>query len=87
MTGVHRIRHPKKEVEQALRAAEARGWTVVLTPRGHRWGEMRCPYDGAGRCRISIWSTPRNPGNHAHAIGRGVRNCPHWLMRGNGGRS
>jgi hypothetical protein len=26
---------------------------------------------------ISIWSTPRNPGNHAKQIARAVKRCPH----------
>ncbi len=33
-----RARHPKKEVEQALRLAEDHGWMVRPTASGHRWG-------------------------------------------------
>ena len=72
-----RRRHPKKEVEQALRHAESQGWTVRPTAGGHRWGEMRCPHSGRGVCRVSIWSTPTNPGNHANRLRQNVRNCPH----------
>ncbi len=68
-----RGRHPKKEVEAALRQAEKAGWTVEQTAAGHRWGVARC---GSG-CSVSVWSTPRNPGNHAKAIAKAVSNCPH----------
>ena len=68
-----RRRHPKHEVEQALRDAEAAGWSVTPTVAGHRWGVARC---GDG-CSVSIWSTPQNPGDHAKDIRRAVRRCPH----------
>nr|WP_081797225.1 hypothetical protein [Stenotrophomonas rhizophila] len=71
--------HPKKEVEVALRYAEARGWRVV--PGGsHAWGRLYCPYkDRDCRCGefciTSVWSTPKNPGNHARALQRMVDGC------------
>jgi hypothetical protein len=82
-----RTRHPKKDVEQALRFAEDNGWTVVPTASGHRWGEMKCLHEGRDACRVSIWSTPKNPGNHANRIRQRVRNCPHQLPSGSGGGS
>ncbi len=66
-------RHAKKEVEEALDYAHSHNWTVAQTIAGHRWGVARC---GQG-CSVSIWSTPRNPGNHAKAIRRAVDKCPH----------
>lgn len=79
--GRHPKRHPKKDVEQALEEAEAEGWTVEHTASGHRWGVARCPVGsspGEDRgCSISVWSTPKNPGNHAKAIARAVKRCPH----------
>jgi hypothetical protein len=68
-----RRRHPKKDVEAALRHAELLGWRVAATTSGHRWGIARC---GLG-CSVSIWSTPKNPGNHAKGIRRAVERCPH----------
>lgn len=74
-----RTRHPKKEIEDALRHAEARGWHVVIGG-SHAWGRMYCPYNDA-ECRCgefcitSIWSTPRNPGNYARKLRRVVDNC------------
>lgn len=57
--------HSKKEVEDALR---------------HAWGRIYCPYnDDECRCGefciTSVWSTPKNPGNHARALRRVVDNC------------
>lgn len=74
-----RRRHPDKEIENTLRFAEENGW-VVLPGGGHAWGRMRCPArDEACRCGIycltSIWSTPRNTGNHARFLRRVVANC------------
>ena len=74
-----RWKHPKKEVDDALRHAEANGWRVV--PGGaHAWGRIYCPYNDA-ECRCgefcitSVWSTPKNAGNHAKALRRVVDNC------------
>lgn len=70
-----RARHPKKEVESALKSAEEHGWTVEPKRKsGHSWGSMRCP---AGECRESIWSTPRNTGDHANDLRRAVARCDH----------
>lgn len=71
MTG--RIRHPKKEVEQALRYGEENQWTVEQTASGHSWGVARCEKG----CKVAVWSTPKNPGNHAKGIRRAVDKCPH----------
>ncbi len=68
-----RGRHPKKEVEGALRDAEAGGWLVTPKGAGHRWGVAEC----GGGCRVSIWSTPKSPGNHAKDVRRAVERCPH----------
>lgn len=72
-----RKRHPKPEVEEALVFAERSGWTVRDTAAGHKWGDMRCPEASREGCRESIWSTPKNPGNHAKRLKARVRNCPH----------
>ena len=74
-----RIAHPNKEVESALQYAEAKGWRVEIAS-GHAWGRMYCPYNSrACRCGefciSSIWSTPRNPANHAKQLRRVVDNC------------
>jgi hypothetical protein len=73
-----RARHPKPEVEAALREAEAAGWTVQATAAGHRWGFMRCPEHSRAGCEESIWSTPKNAGNHAKRFRAAIRRCPHF---------
>jgi len=71
--------HSKKEIEDALRYAEGHGWRVEVGG-GHAWGRVYCPYNDA-QCRCgefciaSVWSTPKNPGNHARALRRVVDNC------------
>ena len=72
-----RPRHPKKEIEGVLREAESAGWKVVPTQPGHRWGVMQCGARGRPECRMSIWSTPRNAGNHARRLRRFIARCPH----------
>ena len=79
-----RSRHSKKEGEEALRYAEANGWYVdERHGKGHAWGQLYCPFnDEECRCgvfcRVSIWSTPKNPGNHARQIRQVIDNCkPH----------
>jgi hypothetical protein len=74
---VPRRRHPRREIEDALRYAETKNWAVVPTKSGHRWGVMRCREATRQGCQVSIWSTPRNTGNHANALRRAVERCPH----------
>lgn len=74
-----RPRHGKKEVEAALVYAEGRGWRVEMAS-GHAWGRLYCPYnDDECRCGefciVSVWSTPKNPSNHAKQLCRVVDNC------------
>lgn len=79
-----RSRHPKKDVEVALAYAEKAGWDVVSRSSGHRWGVARCGQAGRSGCQVSIWSTPRSPGNHAKQIRRAVDRCPHDLTSDEG---
>jgi hypothetical protein len=72
--------HSKKDVEEALAYAEELGWRVQSGGKGHAWGRLYCPYNDA-ECRCgefcitSIWSTPKNSGNHARHLRRVVDNC------------
>lgn len=74
-----RTGHPNKEIESALRHAEAEGWRIKVGG-SHAWGKIYCPYNDE-QCRCgefciaSIWSTPKNPYNHASAIRRVVDRC------------
>lgn len=71
--------HSKKEIEAALQYAEENGWDIKLGG-SHAWGKIYCPNNDK-ECRLgtlcvsSIWSTPKNSGNHAKQIRRIVDNC------------
>ncbi|MGV8084527.1 MAG: hypothetical protein AB2L09_12995 [Coriobacteriia bacterium] len=73
--------HPNQQIEAAVAHAEMNGWRITTSRgRSHAWGTMRCPNnDTSCRCGefciTSIWSTPRNPGNHARQLRRIVDNC------------
>ena len=74
-----RSTHPKKEVEHALKHAEAKGWRVEQVG-SHAWGKIYCPHNDdecrcGGVCITCVWSTPKNPGSHARALRRVVDNC------------
>lgn len=71
-----RSRHPDKEIEQAVAYAEALGWTVMPV-KGHAWGRLYCAHHDRDGCMVSVWSTPKNAGNHARAVVRAVNRCPH----------
>jgi hypothetical protein len=73
-----RPRHPNKEIEAAVKYAEERGWRFI-EPGGsaHAWGRLFCPHNDRDGCRMSVWSTPRSPENHARQIRRVVARCSH----------
>ncbi len=78
---MNRKKHAKKEIEEAIRFAESKGWTVKSSgSSAHAWGILRCPNNSldcrCGEfCSMSIWSTPKNSANHAKQIRRVVDNC------------
>ena len=77
-----RNKHPNKEIEKALKYAEANHWRIENS-KGHPFGQMYCPYKDANEtcesngkwCRVGIWSTPRNTGSHAKSIKKIVDRC------------
>ncbi len=71
-----RPRHANKEIERAVSYAESLGWRV-LPSNGHAWGHLYCPQSTREGCKVGVWSTPRNPENHARHIQREVDLCPH----------
>ena len=71
--------HPKPEIEAALKYAEENGWRIEVGG-SHAWGKIYCPYNDKNCrcgefCIASIWSTPKNPGNHGKQIRRVVDKC------------
>jgi len=76
-----RPRHPNKEIEAAVRYAEAAGWRY-REAKGHAWGRLLCAHHSRDGCQISVWSTPRCGEHHADAIRRAVDRCPHGEFKG-----
>ncbi|MFW5655499.1 MAG: hypothetical protein ACOCYW_07620 [Roseicyclus sp.] len=84
-----RRRHPDKDIEAALREMEAIGWRVEAAKGGsaHAWGFVLCPANagdacrGGVFCRMSVWSTPRDPQRHARDLLRKAQGC---VMRDEG---
>lgn len=71
-----RPRHSNKHIEKAVQYAETQGWRFEKAS-GHAWGHLLCPHATRQGCLIGVWSTPRNPENHARHIRRDVDQCPH----------
>ncbi len=72
-------KHPNKEIRAALDYAQQEGWSIE-EGGSHAWGKMYCPYNDpecrcGEHCISSIWSTPKNPTNHAKQIRRVVDRC------------
>lgn len=76
-----RKKHPDKDIEAAVAYAESKKWTFKNAGKSaHAWGILKCPKNKkdcrCGEfCITSIWSTPKNPKNHAKQIVRIVDNC------------
>lgn len=78
-----RSRHPDKDIEQALVTLEAMGWTVENAQgrSAHAWGFVLCPANAGNACRagtfcrMSVWSTPRNPKGIARGLLAKAQGC------------
>jgi len=70
--------HPNKEIRQAIDDVLSMGWTLQKSSdHAHAWGRLFCPAGKRNGCIISIYSTPRNPQNHATQILKKVKACWH----------
>ena len=73
-----RSKHPNKDIELALKYAEAKGWRYQPTGNSaHAWGKILCPLASREGHSMSIWSTPKSAENHAKQIKRNVDACEH----------
>lgn len=70
------MKHPKKEVQEALEEICADGWWALETGRSH-WGVLKCGHHEPGGCQVWVNGTPQNPGNHANKPRRLAASCPH----------
>jgi len=69
------VKHPKKEVREALEEILKDPWWR-LEPGGH-WGVLLCGHRQRGGCSLPVNGTPENPGGHARWLLREVLKCPH----------
>ncbi|MBM3996189.1 MAG: hypothetical protein FJ303_18860 [Planctomycetes bacterium] len=68
--------HPNRHILAALKYAESFGWIIRKSrPRAHAWGVIYSPHRHS-ECWMSIYSTPKNPENHARHIRKTVDRCP-----------
>jgi hypothetical protein len=73
-----RPKHPNKEIEQAIKYAESKGWRYIASgSSAHAWGRLFCPLASREGHSMSVWSTPKSPENHARQIRRNVDACEH----------
>ena len=74
-------KHPDKHINDALNYVIANGWVIVEAgSSSHAWARLKCPYNDpscrCGKfCLQSVWSTPKNPQNHAKQIRRIADRC------------
>lgn len=74
-------KHPNKHINDAVKYAVENGWEVVEAgSSSHAWARLKCPYNDpecrCGKfCLKSVWSTPKNPQDHAKQIRRIVDRC------------
>lgn len=67
-----RPRHPKKDLEQVLKAAEEQGWRVE---RGGRYYTMYCPCDEKHKKTVKL--TPSDPNYRQNLLGQ-LRRATCW---------
>ena len=69
-------KHPNKAIRDAIAEAVASGWSLVEAGgSAHCFCRLRCGIPEHSDHMMSVWSTPKNPENHARQILRKVRQC------------
>jgi len=76
---LRRKKHTSKEIEGVLQELEKLGWNLI-EGKGHCWGILRCPANDqdcrCGEfCQMSVWSTPKNPQQHAKKLRQKALAC------------
>ena len=71
-------KHPSKEIQEAIDYALDNGWRIIESGKSaHAFCRLYCPKESRDGCKLSVWSTPRNDGNHAKQIIKQIDRCPH----------
>ena len=73
------MQHPDKDIDAVIRYARAKGWSVKKSS-GHAWGILKCPGNSVDCrcghfCMMSVWTTPKNPGNFARRLRQKIDGC------------
>ncbi len=74
-------KHSDKDISNAVKYAVENGWEIVEAgSSSHAWARLKCPYNDpecrcGTFCLASVWSTPKNPQDHAKQIRRIVDRC------------
>lgn len=72
------MNHTNKEIRAAVDYAFGLGWRLRKAgPRAHIWGTPLCPRQARDGCQVRVYSTPRDPQDHAKNIRDEVDACPH----------
>ena len=66
--------HPNKHIQAASAYAISQGW-LFRASNGHAFGRLQCALPQHREHMMSIWSTPKNPEQHAKQIRRKVDEC------------
>ncbi|NIC28596.1 hypothetical protein [Serratia plymuthica] len=66
--------HPNKHIQAALSYAISQGW-FFRSSNEHAFGRLQCSLPEHREHMMSIWSTPKNPEQHAMQIRRKVDQC------------
>jgi hypothetical protein len=70
--------HPNKHIRAAIEYAISHGWTLQKSgPRAHIWGRLYCPLSTRDGCAKAVYSTPKDPEDHAKDLRRAVDRCRH----------
>lgn len=65
-------KHPRKDLEAALRVFDEHGWVIIDPPKYYA---VRCP---CGHHQRWIHLTPSNPNYGSEALKWAARTCPAW---------
>ena len=68
--------HPNKDIRNAIEYAKSKGFRYIEGGKSHLKGVLLCA-GGRGACRIPVYGTPRNAGDHAKDIRREADKCNH----------
>jgi hypothetical protein len=71
-------KHTNKAIQAVIEKAMEQGWRLKEPgSSAHAWAFLYCPEESRIGCKISVWSTPRVPENHAKQLLKIIQKCEH----------